>query len=160
MSKPSVEEHMDVEILYQDSMMIVAGTQSPWTRRRKVALAELVNEHWALLPHESIVGSTVLEAFRANGLEPPRATVVTLSLSMRESLLSTGLFLSVLPDIALKFFTKQAAIKVLPVELPTTRRPIGLITLKNRALSPMAELFIRCTRDVVKSINARPQTRK
>lgn len=155
MLEPLDIEHMDAEILYNDSFVVVAGAQNPWTRRRKVKLADLVNEPWTLLPHETLLGSDVAQAFRVHGLEPPRATVVTVSLSMRNSLLATGHFLTVLPATLMKFPTNHPAIKVLPIELPTTRRPIGLFTLKNRALSPLAQLFIDCTREVAKSISAR-----
>jgi DNA-binding transcriptional LysR family regulator len=40
----------------------------------------------------------------------------------------------------------------LPIELPSTKQPIGLFTLKNRALSPVAQLFIDCVREVAKPL--------
>jgi hypothetical protein len=43
----------------------------------------------------------------------------------------------------------------LPVELPTARRPNGIVTLKNRALSPVAKLFIDCAREVAKPLAKR-----
>lgn len=155
MPEPMVEEHMSVEILYHDTVAIVAGVQNPWTRRRKVELADLVNEPWTLPPHDSVLGSIVLEAFRAGGLEPPRTTVATLSLSMRNSLLATGRFLSAHPSFAQKFSRNYPAIRALPIELPTTRQATGLVILKRRTLSPLADIFINCTREVVKSIVAR-----
>src|SRR5262245_45607871 len=36
-------EDFNAEILYQDAIVIVSGTNSPWARRRKVQLAELVD---------------------------------------------------------------------------------------------------------------------
>ena len=41
---------------------------------------------------------------------------------------------------------------MLPVDLPTTRRQIGIITLKNRTLSPLAQLFIACAHEVAKPL--------
>jgi hypothetical protein len=41
---------------------------------------------------------------------------------------------------------------MVPVELPTTRWPIGIITLKKRTLSPLAQLFIECARDIAKPL--------
>jgi hypothetical protein len=38
------------------------------------------------------------------------------------------------------------------VELPTTRRKIGIITLKNRTLSPSAQLFIEVARELAKPL--------
>jgi DNA-binding transcriptional LysR family regulator len=147
-----VEENMNAEILYKDSVVVVAGTESRWARRRRIALADLVNERWVLYPPDSLLGLTVVKAFQDSGLEPPRAAVSTLSLSTRTSLLATGHFLSMLPAGALKLFARNAGIRVLPIDLPSTRQPIGLFTLKNRALSPVAQLFIAHARDIAKSL--------
>ena len=46
----------------------------------------------------------------------------------------------------------RGSLKALPIELPETRRPIGLITLKKRDLSPVAKLFVNCAREVVKPL--------
>jgi DNA-binding transcriptional LysR family regulator len=50
----------------------------------------------------------------------------------------------------LRFHPQSASIKILPIDLPTTRRPIGIITLKKRSVSPVAQLFIACAREVAK----------
>lgn len=155
MSDALVPEHMNAEVFYHDAFVVIAGAQNPWTRCRKVALAQLVNEPWVLMPNETFVKTEILRAFEAAGLEPPRTTVAALSLSMRNSLLTTGHFLSTAAATALKFPTGYPGIKALPVELPTTRRAVGLITLKNRALSPVAQLFVSRTREMVQSIIAR-----
>ena len=87
-------------------------------------------------------GAFITQAFRANGLQPPRATVFALSLNMRNRLLATDRFLGVLPGFSLRLPGRHPSLKALPVELPSTRRPIGIITLKNRTLSPLAQLFL------------------
>jgi DNA-binding transcriptional LysR family regulator len=61
-----------------------------------------------------------------------------------------GRFLTALPRSMLKFHPKNATIKILPIDLPTTRRPIGIITLKNRSLSPVAQRFIVCARELAR----------
>jgi hypothetical protein len=48
--------------------------------------------------------------------------------------------------------SKHSSLKALPVELANARGKIAIITLKNRTLSPLAELFIKTTRAVVKSL--------
>jgi len=147
----TIEEHMNMEIFYNDAFVVVAGLQNSWARRRKVELADLVSEPWTLMPPDTFTGAAILEAFRAKGLNPPCATVVTLSLSLRNSLLATGHFLSTRPATSLKFSPGYPAIKALPIELPTTKRPVGLITLKGRTLSPAAKLFIDCAREIAKA---------
>ena len=94
------------------------------------------------------MGEIVTEAFRVSGLDHPRVTVVTNSPEVRMSLLATGRFLTIVPTSALRFLTKRSNIKVLPVELPIARVPNGIVTLKNRTLSPVARLFIETAREV------------
>jgi DNA-binding transcriptional LysR family regulator len=103
-----------------------------------------------LLGGQSLSGSVVLEAFRANGLDVPRATLITSTIPVRNALLATGRFLSIIPAYVLKFRGNQA-IKVLPVDLPV-RSPVDIITLKNRTISPVAQLFIDCAREVAKPL--------
>jgi DNA-binding transcriptional LysR family regulator len=84
------DEDFAVEILYDDSFVVLAGVQSPWAKRRRIELAELVNEPWALPPPDSVSGVAAVEGFRASGLDYPRATLVTNSPEVRLSLLATG----------------------------------------------------------------------
>ena len=123
----------------------MAGAQNPWVRRRKIELAELVNELWTLPPPESALGAVFKEAFRASGLDYPRTTMFTVPADVRISLLETGRFLSIFSTSRLKFPTTRPQFKVLPVALPLPPVPIGILTLKNRTLSPVRN-FLSNTR--------------
>jgi DNA-binding transcriptional LysR family regulator len=149
---PIADERLSFEFLFDDPSVVVAGAQSPWVRRRRIEFAELVNELWVLPPPGSGIASVAMEAFRATALGYPRTTVVTDSPQVRMSLLATGRFVTILPSSALKFPTRRSELKVLPVELPKIRVPNGIVTLKNRALSPVAQLFIEHARDVAKPL--------
>lgn len=141
------EGDLNHEVLAEEPFVVVAGLDNPWTRRRRIKLAELVNEPWTWPTSGTTFDSLVAEAFRASGLEPPRATVYAEAINMRTKLAANGRFLAIVPAYIMRFPTKHVSLKVLPVELPTMRRQTGIITLKNRALSPLAQLFIECARD-------------
>jgi DNA-binding transcriptional LysR family regulator len=149
------DDQLRFETLYEDSYAVMAGAQNPWVRRRRIALAELASELWVLPPPESAPGSIVKEAFLASGLDYPRATVFTVPAELRIGLLATGRFLTILLTSLLKFSSRRPEIKVLPVELPMARIPIGIVTLKNRTLSPTARLFIEHAREVAKPLASR-----
>jgi len=146
------EEDMDQDVLFEEPLVVVAGTENRWVRRLKIKLGELVNESWAWPAAGTFFDSLVVEAFRASGLEPPRATVYADTFNMRIKLVTNGRFLTVVPACIMRFSTKHVSLKVLPVELPTTHRPIAIITLKNRTLSPLAQHFIDCAREVAKPL--------
>jgi DNA-binding transcriptional LysR family regulator len=139
--RPIDEEHMNVEVLLHERHVVIAGIQSQWVRRRRLRLTDLMDEPWMLPPPDSPYGSVVLEAFRANGLNSPR-TIVTSLFPVRNALLTTGRFLTMVPRVVLAFPADNPAFKRLPIELPITRRPLGIITLKNRTLNPVAQLFM------------------
>jgi DNA-binding transcriptional LysR family regulator len=152
---PIADDRLDFEFLFEDSFVVVAGAQNPWIRRRRIALADLVKESWVLRSPDTPIGAIAIEAFRASGLDQPRATVVTNSPEVRMSLLATGRFLTIIPASVLQVFPRRSDIKVLPVELPMARVPNAIVTLKNRTLSPAAQLFIDTAREV-----ARPLARR
>jgi DNA-binding transcriptional LysR family regulator len=154
-SGPIADPRYDFEFLFDDSYVVAAGAQNQWVRRRRIEIAELVNELWVLPPPDSVIGSIVMDAFRASGLDHPRVSVVTDCPHMRISLLATGRFVTIFPASAFRFLTKGSELKILPVELPMARRPNGIVTLKNRAISPVAQIFIDCAREVAKPLARR-----
>jgi DNA-binding transcriptional LysR family regulator len=133
-------EAYSAETLFHDPVVVIAGANSPLTRRRRIGLADLLDEPW-VLPLESFFGSVVAASFRAEGLEPPRTTIATTTHTMRNELLATGRYLSAGPGFSVRHPRKHAVLRVL-LELPNTRSPIAIITLKNRSLGPLAQLFI------------------
>lgn len=146
--EPIDEEHLNTELLYDDAHVVVAGIKNEWHRRRKVGLADLVDEPWVLHPLDTPHGALVAESFRAAGLAIPTATVFAFSLPLRDTLVGAGRFLTTLPGFLMRSPVKHPWLKALPIELPKTRRPISIVTLKNRSLSPVAELFIARVREV------------
>jgi DNA-binding transcriptional LysR family regulator len=152
MSGHDSEDDVNYDVLFEEPLVVVASVDNPWVRRRKVKLAELVNEHWTWPSPGTAFDALVVEAFRASGLTPPCATVYSDAINMRIKLAATGRFLAVVPVGILRFPATHPSIKMVPVELPTTRWPIGIITLKKRTLSPLAQLFIECARDIAKPL--------
>jgi len=88
-------------------------------------------------------------------LDSPRATVITDSPHMRISLLATGRFVTIFPASAIRFLSAASQLKILPVELPRATRPNGIVTVKNRALSPVAQLVVECAREIAKPLAKR-----
>jgi DNA-binding transcriptional LysR family regulator len=151
-SRTISSEELDFETLFESPYVVAAGTKNPWTGRRRIALRDLVDEVWALPAPGIDFGLFVEDAFRASGLAMPRATVVTSTLEMRANLLRTGRYLTFLPEFWLQFPDRHSFIRRLPVELPIASAPLGIVTLKSRALSPVVQRFIDCAREVAKPL--------
>ena len=141
----------DVEVLFDDRHIVMAGVQNKWVHRRNIALGDLIDEPWVLPPPDSLVGLSIAEAFRASGVEQPCAHVVTFSIPLHCHLLATGRFLTMLP-VSMAHLAKHLPLKSLSIKSPPHRRPIGVLTLKNRSLGPLARLFIDCAREFAKPL--------
>ncbi len=72
---------------------------------------------------------------------------------VRIHLLTTGRFLTILPESLVQFAAKRWAIKALPIDLGV--QALGIVTLRNRTL---VQFFIECAREVAKSIAGRSRT--
>jgi DNA-binding transcriptional LysR family regulator len=151
------QDDLDIEVLFDDPKeVVVVGERSRWASRRKVSLPQLVDEAWVLPPNQ-IVTSLITEAFRAHGLESPQKTTTASSLLLRNQLLATGRFVSVLPEFVVRANAKQWSLKTLPIDLGVTPRAIAMITLKNRTIGPVIQLFIEHLRAVAKTMSIRPR---
>jgi DNA-binding transcriptional LysR family regulator len=146
------DERLDYEFLFEDSYSVAVGATNPWARRRRVELKELVNEPWVLPPPESVLGSVAREAFRASGLDYPLTTVIVEPAEVRINLLATGRFISIFPDSIFRFSARHPELKVLRVRHILPRVPVGIVTLKNRTLSPLAQLLIGTSHDLAREL--------
>jgi DNA-binding transcriptional LysR family regulator len=141
------DDDLNVEILFDDRMVLAAGMHTRWARRRKIDLAELADEPWILSAPYTWNYARLTEAFQERGLPMPTASAVIQSALLRAHLLANGPYIASLAHSSTRLHTDRYAIKVLPVDLPDRTTPVGIITLKNRTLSPVVERFIEYVRD-------------
>lgn len=147
------DQEFETEVLFDQRFFVVAGAHNGWTRRSRVDLAELIDGPWVMPSLGGVSGQLVAEVFRANDLEVPRTQVVTSSLQLNLRLLENGPFLAILPASVLPSLTKNSSLRILPVSLPDQSSPVGLVKLRNRKLSSVAEIFIEALRIASRSIS-------
>lgn len=96
--KPLSDGHfpddLDAECIFSDQLVVATGMHNRWARRRKIDLGELVDEPWILAPPGTWNYSGVAEAFKALGLDVPKASLVSVSVALRTRLLANGPFLA------------------------------------------------------------------
>jgi DNA-binding transcriptional LysR family regulator len=149
---PVADEDLNVEILFEDPFLVVAGMKSKWLSRRRIEPVELINEAWCIPANDGFVRSHLTAAFRARGLDIPKYTVGSNSIQLYNAMLATGHFLAVLPSSTLRLSGKRLGVKALSVDLSIPPGLVGIVTLKSRALSPVVQLFIEHARKVAKPL--------
>lgn len=143
--------HDDIasEVLFEERYFVMAGARSKWARRRNIALRDLVQEPWVLPPADTTMGMHIARAFRAEGLEPPHSQVMSFSVPLCHNLLASSGFLTIFP-ITMTRLAGHLNLRPLDIRFPEISRAIVIMTLRSRTLSPLAELFISCARDMAK----------
>jgi DNA-binding transcriptional LysR family regulator len=141
-------DDLNIEILFDDQLVVATGMRSRWARRRKIDLSELVNEPWVLARSDSWNHKIVSEAFQTLGLSMPKITLLTFSVHIRTDLLANGHFITALP----KSLVERYSLKALPTNLPKVPWPVAVVTMKNRTLNPVVERFIEHVREYTRPL--------
>jgi DNA-binding transcriptional LysR family regulator len=151
---PHLMDDLNAETLFDDRLLIAAGANGRWARRRKVDLAELVDEPW-ILPRPGTWNHLCLsQAFQMRGLSLPTPALVSMSVTLRTRLLATGPYLTVFARSVMRLNADYYDIMALPLDLPIEPWPVVVVTLKHRTLSPVVEQFIACAREVARAFVA------
>jgi DNA-binding transcriptional LysR family regulator len=117
---------LDIETLLEDYLVVVCG------RRSRFVLTD---------------------AFRSAGLEPPNVFLYTFSVELRTKLVATGRYIAAFARSVIQPEAERS-LRILPIAFGPRQWPIVLITLKRRALNPVAQRFIEHLRDCTKNIAA------
>lgn len=146
------EDDLASETLFGEPWSVVVGSDNPLARRRKLQLADLLDQPWTVPREDSAVSRHMMKVFAEAGLRRPRNVVTCGSIQMHAALLARGPYLAIFPRSLLHFTPYRMAVKVLAVELPGTPPAVGITTLKRRTLSPVVELFIQTARELAKPL--------
>jgi DNA-binding transcriptional LysR family regulator len=155
-----LDEELDADVLFDDPYSLAVGAKTKWARRRKIDFADLVDEPWIMPPLDAIGAYHLADAYTSRGMNAPNFVITTFSLHLRIDLVSNGHFVTVLPRSTLQIIGKQRSLVELPIKLSLEPTPVAIVTLRNRTLGPVADVFIRCAHDIAKSIAGRLSPRK
>jgi DNA-binding transcriptional LysR family regulator len=154
---PPIDDDIDVQLLFHDRAVVVAGPKSRWAHRSKVEMSELSVGPWCLPLPDTTIGTVVADAFRARGVAFPPKGVLWGGATLMAALIPRGPYLGVFPASLLHFGANLPRLKVVPVELPIPPWSVGAMMLKNRTLTPAVQVFIDCAREIVKPLAGKKQ---
>jgi len=156
----TTEDDLSVEILYEDSLIVAAWAHSKWARRRKIDLAELIDEPWILTGPTSWSRPVGEKIFGAAGFSRPNPMIETDSIILRARLVAGGPYLSMfITSVLRRLIADNYAVTALPVDLQLSAYSAGIVTLKNRTLSPVVERFLVSVREVAASFAGKQGSR-
>ena len=123
-----------------------ARAAHPLVRRRGLALKDLVGQTWVLPPRGNVLRDRLTVLFFADRLELPKQVVETASLPIIISLLQLSEMVSALPSDVVRPYCESGVLKQLPIKLDLRLGEAGIITRRDRDLSPGAGAMLNALR--------------
>lgn len=134
----------DVEPLLETGLVVAGRAGHPNGKARR--LADLVSAQWMTLGPAGGPGDHFVNAFKAQGLTAPKATIKSESFASSLALVEASDFLCILPKRLVGQFERQGRLQTLPIR---EKLPVVKVVLLRRSgvpLTPAAEAMARLIR--------------
>lgn len=145
------------EILFDDDLAVVARADHPCLKQPKLNLRELLQWQWVVPLAGTPASAALARVFAAHGLAPPAAALQASSPAMTRALvLQTGRLALGSRGQALDDHRRDR-VRVVPVALPGTTRPIGLALRGQGEPAPDLRVLLDELRAVAGSLRGHKQ---
>lgn len=136
-----VQEH-----LFDDDFVVCASAEHPLAKRKRIAIADLLGEEWALSAPAVLNVQHVQRTFQARGLPAPRIAIEARPVQVRLEICASTHLLSFNTRRTLQQVAPRLRLRELPVDELKWRRPFGVIYRSDAYLSPAARRLIEVLR--------------
>lgn len=145
-------EDLIQEHLYDDEFVVCASVNHRLAKQKRVTIADLALERWALTAPNTLSRKTMQRAFEDGGLPPPSVTMETSAILPKLYLIASSDVLGYIPTRVLRQRAARFRLAKLRVtELAWTRR-VGVSYRKDAYLSPAARRFIEILKATAREI--------
>jgi DNA-binding transcriptional LysR family regulator len=137
------------EELYQDSMVVCASVRHRLARRKRVSMADLARERWAVTDAALLGHQRLRQAFQDYGLPAPVLAIESRSVRIRFESVARSELLDFTSRLAFEHAAPRYGLKEIPVKELEWRRPVGVMYRKEAYLPPPARKLIEILRSSV-----------
>src|SRR5450756_2012893 len=143
------------ERLYDDEFVAYASANHRLVKRKRVSLADLAQERWALSVPNDLSWKRVHRVFEDNNLPPPRIAFETTASLIRVQAVASSDLLSFSSRRVLQQSWRHFPLAKLRVKELAWNRTVGVSYRKDAYLSPVARRFIEILKVTAKDISAK-----
>lgn len=137
----TITQHDLASVVFaRDVMCVAAPVTSPISRKREVRWADLDNQPFVAMSHETGIRDLVDETVAKLGINLKIVSEIS-NLATLSGMIEEGLGVSAAPDLALPR-ENQSLIRRRPLSNPTIKRSIRLFWKKGHSLSPAASAIV------------------
>lgn len=152
-------EELQFEPLADEQHAIVAGATHPLALRRSLTLADLAGQGWVLPQAGSVLRDRLISVFVELGLAPPTNVVETTSVPVITSLLRATDVVTVLPLDVVQPYCQAGVLKVLIPSINVQTGVFGIVTHRQRQMSPGAQVLLAALRESASNLYSCPPLR-
>lgn len=138
--------NLQFEELEAEPVCVVARIEHPLLSKKGLKLADIAGAGWVLPPQGSILRHRFEMVFRREGLRPPINVIDTTATLAITSIVQQTDFLHVMPVSVANYCARFEMLSVVPIDLPCTMDPYGIVTKTGQLLSPGAKILIDAIR--------------
>lgn len=131
------------EELTEEPIQIVARAGHALAASERLRLGDLAGSAWTLLPPGTPMRKVLEPIFAQIGPGEPRNVVETSSIMTMIALLQESEMLAVMPADVTNFNTRHGLLCRLPISLPPIMGSYGIVTRRDRPLSPSTTTFLQ-----------------
>lgn len=143
------------EIIAYDTMTIVVRADHPVLRRKTISPSDLAAMSWILPRHGAPTRELLEASFLRRKLGRPKVRVETADLAVTFGIVMQSDMATAVSEHQFHRDLESAALRVLPIALPETNRPIGILQRKGGIPSQAARRMIDILREA-DAIDDRP----
>jgi DNA-binding transcriptional LysR family regulator len=143
---------LQYEELAEEPVCVVSRVGHPLEHAEALCLEQIARAAWVLPPTGSVLRHRVDMMFRRAGLVPPDNVIDTPALLLVISLLQQTDSLYVMPVEVARYYVQLNILSILPIEVPVRMDAYGIITHRNRLLSPGASALLAAIREAASEL--------
>ena len=140
------------EPLTDEPISVVARSGHPMATARTLTLGDIAEAGWIVPPAGSVLRHRFELMFQELGLRAPVNLIETGALLFTTKMLEQSDMLSVLATDVARYYASHDMLSILPIEPPCQMEAFGIITRRDRLLSPAAEVMLRAIRATAQTV--------
>jgi DNA-binding transcriptional LysR family regulator len=131
------------EVIAEEPVCAVARPGHPLLREPRLGLRDVVGAGWIVPPTGSVLRHRFDLMFQEVGLQGPVNVIETSAMLFTTKMLQQSDMLGVIATDVARYYAEHGILAVLPIALPCQMDAFGIITRRDRLLSPGASVMLK-----------------
>jgi len=140
---------LEIESMEGEAMAVVARPGHALFDKPSLKIVDLVAQSWILHPTGSPMRRRIEQALQEASMAPPPDILETSSILATTALLESTDMISVIPLDVAQHYANYGMLAIVPVELPISMAKLGMLTRKEKELSPAVKAFLRALKESI-----------